>query len=135
MLLRTILRNLVKVVSDEADRNPEFAERLQEVLISARPKDRPKRPHIVKESGLRRVRPANRRPPAILDPIKLAEEGEKALRTQLNQLTLEQLKDIVADYGMDQKRLVMRWKRSDRVIDKIVEISLTRARKGDAFRM
>lgn len=135
MLLRTILQNLVKVVSDEADRNPEFAERLWEVLISAKSKGRPKTDRIVKELGLRRTRPANRRPPAVLDPIKLAEEGEKALRTQLSQLTLEQLKDIVADYGMDQKRLIMRWKRPDRVIDKIVEMSLSRARKGDAFRM
>ena len=135
MLLRTILRNLVKVVSDEAERNPEFAEQLWDVLISAKSKGCPKRDRIVKESGLRGKRPANRRPPAVLDPIKLAEQGEEALRTRLSLLTLDQLKDIVADYGMDQKRLVMRWKRPDRVIDKIVEVSVSRARKGDAFRL
>jgi len=47
---------------------------------------------------------------------------------------LEQLKDIVADYGMDPGKLVMKWKSSDKVIDRIVEISLARAQKGDAFR-
>lgn len=79
-------------------------------------------------------RPANRRPPAVLDPIAIAQQGEEILREQLAPLTLDQLKDIVADYGMDQDRLVMKWKMPDRVIDRIVHVSIGRARKGEAFR-
>jgi hypothetical protein len=46
---------------------------------------------------------------------------------------LEQLKDIVADYGMGPGKLVMKWKTPDRIIGRIVELSLARAVKGDVF--
>lgn len=134
MLLRTVLRNFAKVVSDEADRNPEFAERLWVVFKSAMTKRPVKTAPAASGAGSKTSRPANRRPPAVLDPIALAVQGEEALRAKLAPLTLDQLKDIVADYGMDQKRLVMKWKTPNRVIDRIVEISILRAHKGDAFR-
>ena len=134
MLLRTVLRNFAKVVSDEADRNPEFAERLWVVFKSAMTKRPVKTAPAASGAGSKTSRPANRRPPAVLDPITLAVQGEEALRAKLAPLTLDQLKDIVADYGMDQKRLVMKWKTPNRVIDRIVEISILRAHKGDAFR-
>ncbi len=35
---------------------------------------------------------------------------------------------------MDPGKLVMKWKDNVRVIDRIVELSLTRSTKGDAFR-
>ena len=79
-------------------------------------------------------RPANRRTPAVLDPVALAVQGKEVLRAALVPLTLGELKDIVADYGMDRERLVMKWKTPNRVIERIVEISITRAHKGDAFR-
>ncbi|EPX78861.1 hypothetical protein Salmuc_04444 [Salipiger mucosus DSM 16094] len=55
------------------------------------------------------------------------------MRSKLEPLTLEQLKDIVAEYGMDPGKLVMKWKTADRVIDRIVEYSVARAKKGKAF--
>lgn len=133
MTLRTVLRNFVKVVSDEADRNPEFAERLRVVFESdtQRPS---KRRSAASTAGPRATRPANRRPPAILDPVALVAQGEESLRAELAPLTLDQLKDIVADYGMDRDRLVMKWRTASRVIDRIVEVSISRAQKGDAFR-
>lgn len=79
-------------------------------------------------------RRGGRRTPAILDPIELAAQGEAGLRNRLNGLDLELLLDIVAQYGMDPGKLVMKWRDPDRVIDRIVEISLARATKGDAFR-
>jgi hypothetical protein len=69
-----------------------------------------------------------------LDPVALAAQGEEALRNRLAALTLDQLKDIVADHGMDRDRLVMKWRKPNRVIDRIVEVSISRAHKGDAFR-
>jgi Arm DNA-binding domain len=42
---------------------------------------------------------------------------------------------IVSDFGMDPGKLVSKWKTRTRIIDRIVEIALTRAQKGDAFRM
>ena len=135
MLLRTVLRNLVKVVSDEAERNPEFAERLWVVFKSAMA-THPAKTTSAAASGAssKTGRPANRRPQAVLDPVALAGKGEEVLRAELAPLTLDQLKDIVADYGMDREKLVMKWKTPSRVSDRIVEISIKRAHKGAAFR-
>lgn len=80
------------------------------------------------------ARPKNRRPPAVLDPVAVAREGEVALRERLAPLSFDQLRDIVADYGMDPGKLVMKWKDPARVLDRIVEVSLQRASKGDAFK-
>ncbi|MFG2683889.1 hypothetical protein ACGFYH_34245, partial [Streptomyces sp. NPDC048392] len=49
-------------------------------------------------------------------------------------LTLEQLRDIIAEHGMDHDRLAMKWKDPQRVIDRIVERVESRTAKGAAFR-
>ncbi len=134
MSLQKILRDFVKVVSDEAERNPPFADRLQDVFQSAMTPRTEKRNLGSGGAASKAKRPSNRRPPAVLDPISLAKQGEEALRTQLAPLTIEQLKDVVADYGMDPRKLVMKWKKPERIINEIVEISISRAHKGDAFR-
>jgi hypothetical protein len=144
-----VLSNLFRAVIDEAEKNPEFEARLLDVLAAAgfeRIKEggQPKRANMSPDhkgrtdasiggtTDLRRA--SNRRPAAVLDPVKIAREGEQPLRAALGKLTLVQLHDIVADYGMDPGKLVMKWRTDTRVIDRIVEISLARARKGDAFR-
>lgn len=82
--------------------------------------------------GLKRT---GRRAPAKLDPFKvLAESGEETLVSQLAELDLEFLRDIVAQFGMDPCRLVMKWKEPQRVRDHIVATTVQRSRKGDAFR-
>jgi hypothetical protein len=82
--------------------------------------------------GLKRT---GRRAPAKLDPLKvLAESGEDGLTIRLEGLDLEQLRDIVAQFGMDPRRLVMRWKDVERVQAHIVATTVQRSRKGDAFR-
>ena len=134
MSLRTVLANLARVLSDEADHNPEFAKRLQ-VVFGLSDVTRPaKATSAASRVDRKTTRPANRRPAAVLDPVALAELGEEALCAALAPLSIEELKDIVADYGMDQKRLVMKWRTPERVRQHIVEISITRAQKGDAFR-
>lgn len=79
-------------------------------------------------------RRANRRDKAVLDPIHLAERGEAGLKVELSRLTEKQLKDIIAEYGMDQSKLAMKWKDKNRLIDLITETSVRRAKKGDVFR-
>ena len=134
MSVKSRLRNFVRVVSDEADRNPDFANRLREVFDGNPAPQRGSAPPAARKTSSVSRRPANRRSPAVLDPVTIAQRGEDLLREALKPLDLEQLKDIVADYGMDQRRLVMKWKTPARVIDHIVEVSVSRARKGDAFR-
>lgn len=128
MKLRRILAELARAVADETEKNPEFAGRIAAALGQV---DEPFKQQVrVPTEG----RPRNRRPRAALDPIEIAREGEVALRTRLAELTVEQLKDVVADYGMDPGKLVTKWKTGDRIIDRIVEISLARSQKGNAFR-
>lgn len=40
----------------------------------------------------------------------------------------------VAQFAMDPSKLVMKWKDRDRIAEHIIETSMTRAAKGDAFR-
>ena len=126
MKLRTKLLDFAKAVADAADRDPDLASRLTEIFGAA--------PAIPKRAEPAAGRAKNRRPPAALDPVAVVGDGEDMLRSQLSGLSLEQLRDVVAEYGMDQGKLVMKWKDPARVTDRIVEIALARAQKGHAFR-
>jgi hypothetical protein len=82
--------------------------------------------------GMKRT---GRRVPAKIDPFKiLTDSGEQALMAQLAELDLEELRDIVAQFGMDPRRLVMKWRDAHRVREHIVATTAQRSRKGDAFR-
>ena len=127
MRVRRKLLELGRTIADEAERNPEFAQKLSEVLGLE-----PRR-HDTKETKY--DRPRKRRTPGAFDPVAvLREHGDQELRSRLSRLDLEQLKDIVAQYGMDPGKLVMKWKTQERVTDRIVELSTKRAQKGNAFR-
>jgi len=134
MNIRKILTAIVREVADEADRNPAFRQRIEGALavfapspqVVATPKAAPKTEEP--------KRPSNRRAPAALDPVQLARQGEDVLRAALGKLDIEQLRDVVADYGMDTGKLVIKWRTPDRIIDRIVEVSRQRAHKGSAFR-
>ena len=135
MDLNRAMRNLAKVISEEADRNPEFEIRVREALGLSTTAERISRPRkgtdaVTAESQ----RGRNRRTPAVLDPVQVVQESEQILREQLSVLTLDQLKDVVADHGMDPSKLVMKWRTRERIVDHIVEMAISRSRKGDAFR-
>lgn len=121
------LRRIFKIIAEEASTNPEFAAKLSQAIMEMKP-SKPNKQSEHEE------RSSNRRSPAVLDPISMVREGEAELRSALEKLSLEQLRDIVAEYGMDSGKLVMKWVRADRVIDRIVALSLSRANKGHAFR-
>ena len=53
---------------------------------------------------------------------------------ELAYLDLEELRNIVAQFGMDPRRLVMKWKDAQRVREHVVATTIQRSRKGDAFR-
>lgn len=132
MSLRNTLNRLMRVVIEEAERNPNFEAALQDALGSTPSKRRVETSGQVKDGKSKRGR--NRRAPATLDPVQVVRDGELVLRSALEKLSLEQLRDIVAEYGMDPGRLVMKWNTPERVIERIVEMSIARAHKGSAFR-
>lgn len=125
--LAIALARLLRVVADEANRNQDFAGAVRSALTV----DEAKGPH--QPAG--RPRRSNRRAPGPLDPFAvLAEVGEAGLRERLLALDLEQLRDIVAEHGMDHDRLAMRWKDEGRVAERIVDKVRGRNSKGSAFR-
>jgi hypothetical protein len=132
MNLRRTLNDLVRVVLDEAERNPEFKERILAAL--GQDKGSPPTDGAATKGTAATDRPKNRRTAAILDPIELAGISESTLRSRLSELTIDQLQDIVSGYAMDPGRLVTKWKTPERIIERIVELALARAHKGNAFR-
>lgn len=121
MKIRKQLNDLIKVIVEEAKANPQFEKRLEEVLLkSVTPKQVSKR--------------KNKRTSAVFDPFEIFQESGVMLRQKLNKLNIEKLKDIIAEYGMDQSKLAMKWKNQDRLIEHIITTVEARSRKGDAFR-
>lgn len=119
------LARLLEVVAVEAARTPRFAAALERALTVTDPANRV--PAAPRRTG--------RRDPGVLDPFALyANGGEDGLRTRLEALDLEQLRDIIAEHGMDHDRLAMKWKDQARVVERIVERVGTRSAKGSAFR-
>lgn len=142
MNLKDTLIRIATVVAEEATRNPEFQVRLEAAFATSEPaalhSSSPSRASSQRGAEVdgknMRKRRGGRRSPAVLDPIDLVVHGEVRLREQLASLELDLLHDIVAQYGMDPGKLVMKWRDRDRVINRIVEMALARATKGDAFR-
>lgn len=117
------LANLTTSVITEAGRTARFANAVETALASS-----PTTPSAT-------PRRTGRRAAGAIDPFAVyGHEGEAGLRDQLSALDLEQLRDIVAQHGMDHDRLAMKWKDPARVIDRIVEKVTTRSAKGSAFR-
>jgi hypothetical protein len=124
--VRSRLRALMSAIESEAERNPEFATALGQALGIGASKEASSRPS---------ARKTRRRNKGAFDPMDvLRDEGENGLRGQLASLDIEQLKDIVAENGMDQRKLAMKWKTPDRLIDLIVTTAQSRVVRGDVFR-
>jgi hypothetical protein len=124
MMPKERLQALFRTIMDEVTQNPGFAERIAAVLNADSVSRAPRL--VEKEKKRNRSR-------AVLDPINLARQSPQQLRSRLEVLNLEQLRDIVSEFGMDPGRLVAKWKRKDRVIEHIEQMALQRAKKGDSF--
>lgn len=133
MTVKKKLNALLREVIAEAEANPAFHERLAKALG---PDEKPAKAPVEQKRAAKPAehkRPSNRRTPAVLDPVQLARSSESELREALAKLDIEQLRDVVADYGMDSGKLVMKWRDAGRIADRIVEIARGRAQKGSAF--
>ena len=111
MTVKKKLNALLREVIAEAEANPAFQERLAKALgpdekpVKAAPVERKRQAKPAEHK-----RPSNRRTPAVFDPVQLARNSESELREALAKLDIEQLRDVVADYGMDPGKLVMKWR-------------------------
>jgi hypothetical protein len=121
----TRLRELCEQLVQRAEADQATAGRLADAVAKLLDGARGRKP-----SGRR----TGRRDPPVLDPFEIYRADPDALPGRLSDLDLERLRDVVAAYGMDPRRLVMKWKTADRVVAHIVETVQARSRKGDAFR-
>lgn len=79
--------------------------------------------------------PKRRRQPSALNPYAVAaSDGMQGLREQLQRLDIEQLKDIITEYGMNHDRRAMSWTDHGRFVDRIVEKTDFGATQGSALR-
>lgn len=139
-----LLRALAEAVIDEASKNAAFAKKIAAILhgesdvnVASQSADKAATKVPAESAGVKAPpakRAGNRRDPAVLNPIEIATQGEEELTLRLNELDEKQLKDIIADYGMDRTKLAMKWRKKERLVNFIVERALARASKGDAFR-
>ena len=123
------ISRLSNAIIEEAVRNPDFANSLQNALagsesgsaIGANSKpDTPKR--------------RRRRDPATLNPIDMILENQEKLLKDLEKLSEKALKDIIAEYRLEPSQRVMRWRNREKLIQLILEAAHRRAAQGDAFR-
>lgn len=115
------LKKLFDIILEESENNESFKKKLEDLF-------EPKVDIKTEKKS------KNKREPAVLDPINLAEKDINDLKIKLEELDIEKLKDIVSDYRLDSSRLVMKWKVKERIIEHIIKSALSRAEKGDVFR-
>jgi hypothetical protein len=117
-LLNEVFSELLK----EVRANPDLNSRLGKIIEKYNPgTGKPtRRPH--------------RRTPGAFDPMVVYRENPDKLKSRLEELTIEQLKDIIAEQGMDRSKLAMKWKAKERLINLIITTEESRMHKGDAFR-
>lgn len=117
-VLNEVFSELVK----EVRANPDLGTRLGKIIEKYSP-----------GTGKPTTRP-HRRTPGAFDPMVVYRENPEKLKSRLEELNIEQLKDIIAEQGMDRSKLAMKWKAKERLINLIVTTEESRVHKGDAFR-
>lgn len=140
-ILAAQLARLVTAIAEESARSRRLTHALTAALATpddiARGTSREAKPRAAKSSSVNsgRARASHRRKPGPWDPFAVfAEVGADGLRERLMRLELEQLRDIVAEHGMDADKLAMKWKDTSRVVERIVDRVMSRSEKGSAFR-
>jgi len=112
-----------------------FQELLEEMQINKELKNRITR--LVdkhSDSPKKRLKRASRRQPGPFDPMEVYRQQPETLQDRLKTLDVEQLKDIIAEHGMDRNKLAMKWRTGERLINLIISTVESRSKKGDAFR-
>ena len=122
--LTQVLKDLVALIEDEAQRNPVFAERLEAITsdlsVSA------------KKSGEKKAHPvAQIEVPDVLAVFQ--ERGAEELGFWLRTFDLQTLKVVIKQNGFDPGKVATRWTDKDKFVALIVEQTLARLKRGTAF--
>lgn len=114
----SVWKKISKVIQDEMTENEGFAKKIEEILFP---------------EGTEKPKKKSKRNPAKINPIRLWEEGEEKLREEVAKLDVEELKDVIAEYGLDPKKSANRLKKREKLEELIFEGAKRTATRGDAF--
>lgn len=134
-----LLTKLFQVVADEAARTPRFAKALATAFTVA-PSDTGESVASVAAAlpPARKRAPAAKkvaRQPGVFDPfVVLRESGENELAEKLSALTLDQLRDIIAEQEIDTRRETGRKRSKEVIASWTVDRVKALASKGAVFR-
>jgi hypothetical protein len=120
--LRAFLRRLADLIADEAERNPDFAAQLQEVVA----------PAVKVRDG--QPRKSQAQLPAEHPFEVYRARGEEGLKSWLESLDITALKAVVRQHRLDPSRLSDKWKTKERFVTLILERVPARLKQGDVFR-
>jgi hypothetical protein len=121
--VKTKLYQLAKIISEKAEEDKEFAEKIQAVFSTAEPR------------GKRTAKKTVKRNPPTINPFQVLSSGGKSqLLASLMSLTIEELRDVAFHYELGARNVVLKWKNKERLVEFIGDLTEQRAEKGDAFR-
>ena len=115
------LKEIFKIILDEVESNGEFKNKIYKVLENEK--------STVKKKSKKKVVIEPK-----LNPQEVILEGESNLVDKLTSLEIGDLKDIIKFYEMDNTNSSSRWKKKDRLINYIVDVTKSRVGRGNAFR-
>jgi hypothetical protein len=119
--LITILRDLLSVVEDEANRNPEFALKLNALMaeLPSRPARQPRLPKITV---------------TIPDVFAIFQEkGEQEFAFWVRTLDIPTLKAVIRTNGFDPAKASQRWTDPDKFAALVIEQTGARMKRGSSF--
>ena len=122
MNINALLNSLFREISNEIHTNSGFRERIVQTIDK----------HIG-AADKKKVQ-SHRRKPGPFDPMLLYRAQPETLKSRLEGVSIDELKDIIAEHSMDRIKLAMKWKSKDRLIDLIITTVHSRSQKGDVFR-
>ena len=134
----SLLTRLFQVVAEEAGRTPRFAKALTAAFTVAPSSEGAET--VARLAPARPVRKATTRKavtrqPGVFDPfVVFAESGEQGLADKLLELTVDQLRDIIAEQEIDTRKETGRKRKAEALVSWTVARVKALASKGSVFR-
>ncbi|MCZ4080291.1 hypothetical protein O1W68_20290 [Rhodococcus sp. H36-A4] len=131
-----VLSSLFRVLADEAARTPRFAKALSAALVvTSETPDSAAVPAPPKPARRLPSKAKVARQPGVFDPFDvLRHSGEQALTEKLSTLTIDQLRDIIAEQEIDTHKESGRKRKAEVLVAWTFDRVKALASKGSAFR-
>jgi len=127
MEMEKLLKEFYEVVIEESKANEEFSRKLKKVFLDNLSVEK-------KESKPKKKKNTLVEKDILINPYDVLLEGKEVLENRLKKLELIDLKNIINYYAMDPSKAFQRWRKKERFIELILEVSNLRLNKGNAFR-